>query len=380
MKNILFRLYLNLMRSGAKLTRIKENKVVILNGAGRSGSNGYLFAKYLRQHHPEYDVALVEPWPSSHLPLKTWRQIGVAKYIFTTHQPFKIHRKQISIQFWHGIPLKRMGIMANNTDYKTDERNARLWRRNADMVCSSSDFYETLMSACTGIETSKYRQVGFPRLDALTRPAVTKKELLQQLFGQDDVQAQIGIFMPTFRYEMADKEIMNCIKDGNFLALPDFDAEKLNASLKAKNQFLIVKLHPYEMRLFKKQHSHFSNISFLNNDFLYQHDYDLYELLGSTDFLITDFSSIYFDYLNLNKPIIFITAYLEQYEKTRGLLFGPFKEVVPGKCVNTQTQLLEAVAAPDHYQAKRQYWRNLTNEVQSASYCEQVFTLMTKKY
>ena len=376
MKSFLFRLYLALMKLVARFTPMQDNKVVILNGAGRSGSNGYLFGKYLEKSHPEYEVTLVEPWPSSHLPLKTWREIGTAKFVLTTHQPFKVHAKQINIQFWHGIPLKRMGIMANNTTRKTDQRNAELWQKNADIVCSSSDLYESLMSACCGIETNKYQKTGFPRLDALKSPAISKKQLLMDLFKVEDDDAKIGIYMPTFRYEMEDSQIMRQVEQGNFLTLADFDIEQLNHNLKQKQQYLIVKLHPYEMRLFEDLHSNFSNITFLNNDYLNQQDVDLYELLGNTDFLITDYSSIYFDYLTIDKPIIFLTNYLQQYEEKRGLLMGPYEDVVPGICVKTQQELLEALDKPDQFQQKRHYWLNLSNQVQADSNCENVVKLM----
>lgn len=376
MKNFLFRLYLTAMKVIARFTPIQSNKVVVLNGAGRSGSNGYLFGKYLQKSHPEYEVTIVEPWPSSHLPLKTWRDIGAAKFVLTTHQPFKVHAKQVNIQFWHGIPLKRMGFMANNTSSKVDQRNAKLWQKNADIVCSSSDLYESLMSACCGIETNKYLKTGFPRIDALKNSVINKKQLLGDLFEIKDDEAQIGIYMPTFRYEMEDNQIMKQVQQGNFLTLSDFNGEQLNNSLKKNHQYLIVKLHPYEMNLFKHLQSNYSNIAFLNNDYLYQQNIDLYELLGNTDFLITDFSSIYFDYLNIDRPIIFVTNYLRQYEEKRGLLMSPYEEIVPGMCVKTQYELIQALAMPDQYSAKRHYWLKLTNQVQNQSSCANVVELL----
>ncbi len=111
-------------------------------------------------------------------------------------------------------------------------------------------------------------------------------------------------------------------KRETFFAFRDFDVEKLNTELKKRHQYLIVKLHPYEMRLFANFKSSYSNISFMNNDYLFDHNYDLYELLGDTDFLMTDFSSIYFDYLHLNKPIVFVTNFLEQYEKNARITNG----------------------------------------------------------
>ncbi|MBA1395032.1 CDP-glycerol--glycerophosphate glycerophosphotransferase, partial [Lactobacillus sp. XV13L] len=146
--------------------------------------------------------------------------------------------------------------------------------------------------------------------------------------------------------------------------LPDFDVAKLNDALKAQHQYLVVKLHPYEMRFLANYASSYSNLAFLNNDYFSQHDCDLYEVLGVTDFLVTDFSSVYFDYLNLKRPVIFITNYLKQYEKVRGLLIGPYQKVVPGPCVKTQAELLAALRRPDHYQQKRQYWLDLTNQLQ----------------
>lgn len=380
MKSLLFRLYLSWMSFLARFTTMEDNNIVILNGSGRSGSNGYLFYKYLQLHHPEYNVTLVEPWPSSHLSWDIWQKIGAARYVITTHQPFKVRKRQINVQCWHGVPLKRMGIMANNTLRKDTKRNERLWHKNADIVASSSDLYETLMSACMAIETKKYHKLGFPRLDALKQPVISKKELLKDLFKTEDDQAQIGIYMPTFRYELDDPAIMAKIKAGNFFAFDDFDAAELNEALKKNHQYLIVKLHPYEMRLFANFNSQFTNIAFLNNDYLFDHNYDLYELLGDTDFLMTDFSSIYFDYLHLNKPIVFVTNFLQQYEKTRGLLMGPYEEITPGICVNSQRELIRNLSELDNNQLKnrRLYWLHLTDQVNSDHACDLLFDYMTK--
>lgn len=380
MKSFLFRLYLAWMKFLCHFTTMEDNNVVVLNGAGRSGSNGYIFYKYLQLNHPEYNVTLVEPWPSSHLSWKTWQKIGAAKYVITTHQPFKARKHQMNVQLWHGVPLKRMGIMANNTKRRDNQRNANLWHKTADVVTSSSDLYETLMSACMAIETKKYQKLGFPRLDALRQPVISKAQFLQDLFNTQDSKAQIGIYMPTFRYELEDKSIMHKIAKGNFFAFTDFNGEKLNEELKKRHQYLVVKLHPYEMRLFENFQSNYSNIAFMNNDYLFDHDYDLYELLGNTDFLLTDFSSIYFDYLHLNKPIIFVTNFLKQYEKTRGLLLGPYEEITPGICVNTQSELINNLDSLDNQQLKnrRLYWLDLTNQVKGDNYSEQVFNYMTK--
>lgn len=378
MKSFLFRLYLAMMSFFARFTPMQDSDIVVLNGSGRSGSNGYLFYKYLQLNYPEYNVTLVEPWPSSHLGWNTWQKIGAARYVITTHQPFKVRKGQINVQFWHGVPLKRMGIMANNTRRRDNRRNEKLWHKNADIVTSSSDLYESLMSACMAIESKKYHKLGFPRLDFLKQPAISQEQLLKDLFKTEDQAAKIGIYMPTFRYELDDPKIMKQIKAGNFFAFQDFNGAALNEALKRQHQYLIVKLHPYEMRLFANFNSKYSNIAFLNNDYLFNHNYDLYELLGDTDFLITDFSSIYFDYLNLNKPIVFVTNFLKQYEKTRGLLLGPYEEITPGICVNSQNELIRNLPQLDNQQLRnrRLYWLHLTNQVHGDNYCDKIFKYM----
>lgn len=375
MKSFLFRLYLGLLKFALHFVRTRPDEYVILNGAGRSGSNGYIFYKYLKKNQPQIKATLVEPWPSSHLPWATWVKIGRAKYLFTTHQPFKIKKMQVCTSFWHGIPLKRMGLMAANTDYAANQKNAQLWCKSADHVTSSSALYATLMSACIGIEGKKYQETGFPRIDALYQPALSKQELLKDLFAVADSQAKIGVYMPTFRFELADREVMLQIENGNFFAFSDFDGAKLNAALASLHHYLIIKLHPYEMKMVQASRHLYSNICFLDNDYLFKKKIDLYELLGQTDYLITDFSSIYFDYLHLNKPVFFITNFLTQYEKTRGLLLTPYKKVVPGLTVNSQVELLSALMnlGQDDFQRARQYWLSLTYTVPRTENCRRVW-------
>lgn len=378
MKNLLFKLYLGCIKFILKFTTTNENSYVVLNGSGRSGSNGYIFYKYLKNNHPDLNVTIIDPWPTSHINWKMWLKIGQAKYIFTTHQPFKIKRKQICTCFWHGIPLKRMGFMALNDNYANDINNMKIWQKNADRVITSSCLYESLMSACVAIEGSKYQKLGFPRIDALYNPAISKTKLLKDLFKITDEDAKIGVYMPTFRFELNDKDVMQQINNGNFFAFKDFDIKILNDNLAKLKQFLIIKLHPYEMKAFDAKNFNYSNIIFLDNTYLYQNELDLYEILGLTDFLITDYSSIYFDYLHLNKPIIFITNYLKNYEEVRGLLLDPYQKVVPGDTVNNEQELLFSLTnlESDKFEKKRKYWLSLSYSIDLDDNCRRNFAAL----
>lgn len=378
MKEILFKAYFALLRLRLKLTKT-TNSWVILNGAGRSGSNGYLFYKWLKQHHPEVEVTLVEPWPSSHLSWSTFKKIGQAKFIVTTHEPFKVKKGQVSISLWHGIPLKRMGFAANNTSFKADLHELKVWQKNADVVVTSSDLYSSLMTACVGLENSKYITTGFPRIDALANSTFSKQQLLNDLFNLDDKDTKIGIYMPTFRWELENEQVIKQVQAGNFMALTDFDLEQLNSALARNNQCLLVKLHPYEMKLVNDLHFKADRIAFLNDRYLRENQLDLYELLPATDFLMTDFSSIYFDYLHLNKPIIFVANYLSEYQQKRGLLLSPYEDVTPGAKVTTQAQLHAALdnLVDDNFASQRQTWLKMTYQVASEGNSQRLYEWIT---
>ncbi len=211
------------------------------------------------------------------------------------------------------------------------------------------------MSACVGISDDKYLRVGFPRIDALYGQADELSEaIIEQLFDAPKVnkQTKLGIYMPTFRFELENESVMQEISAGNFLAVSDFDLQQLNAFLQQHNQFLLVRLHPYEQK-FMKQELRLSNIAVLEDAYLVEHELDLYEILRVTDYLITDFSSVYFDYLHLNKPVYFLANHLNEYLAKRGILLDPYEKVTPGVKVTSQTELEQAMVSDDHCAAKR---------------------------
>lgn len=230
------------------------------------------------------------------------------------------------------------------------------------------------MTSCISVKASKYVRTGFPRIDALYNPEVTKADVLKQYFNVTDVTAKIGVYMPTFRYELEDDSIMDKISRGNFFAFDYFDLSKLEQVLQKKNKYLIVKLHPYEMKKIDEKCKNYDHIYFLKDIDLFKFNYDMYDLLGNTDFLITDFSSVYFDYLHLDKPIYFVTNFLKEYEKTRGLLMGPYADIVPGAKINTFVELLDILENDtDTFAHARHQWLNMTYEIDFQQNCKRCF-------
>lgn len=109
--------------------------------------------------------------------------------------------------------------------------------------------------------------------------------------------------------------------DPDYFSKANIDFQSLNSQLEKLGYAFFLKLHPL---------TKFSPVDKFSNIFQINNDVDIYPFLTYTDFLITDYSSIYFDYLLLDKEIIFIPYDLENYTKNRELYFS-FDEITPGK-------------------------------------------------
>lgn len=348
-KQKLFAFYLGVMKWGCKLIPTKPNTVTILNGAGLSGSNAMSFYQYLKTEHPELTVNLISGFPSAHLAFSTWRQIAQAKVLVGTHWPFKIHRGQRFVQLWHGIPLKRMGYLALNEDPAAQEKSHRYWWRNVDYLASSGPLYDTLMSACQGLAAHQFLHTGFPRNDEFQLPEATLKErqaTLAGLFADGVVtdQTKIFFYLPTFRMEDGATELSVQLKTGNIFGLSDFAMAAFEQQLADNNIVILAKLHPVEERQvdpakFATAH----RLKVLTNDWFIDQHTELYQFLAATDGLITDYSSVYLDYLLLDRPIVFNVPDLAHYEQTRGFLLAPYDDYTPGPKTTTTAELVQAL-------------------------------------
>ena len=102
------------------------------------------------------------------------------------------------------------------------------------------------------------------------------------------------------------------------------------------------------------------------NEDLFKKGIKLYELLGNTDALLTDYSSVYFDYLLTDKPIGFTIDDFELYGKNRGgyAIDNPL-EMMPGMKINTFDDLVQFLTCvsegKDNYVAVRHQVNNLCN-------------------
>ena len=158
-----------------------------------------------------------------------------------------------------------------------------------------------------------------------------------------------------------------------------------NANLKRlldnKNALLICKPHPNDEGVFSTYNG--ERIHVVLNDDLRRENVTLYDFLNTVDILITDYSSIYFDYLLLNRPIIFHMPDLEEYREKRGFILDPLEEWIPGDVSISDNELvyalMDAIDRPEKWEEDRVRLRRLlfkhTDGKSSERVCDLVLRL-----
>ena len=235
-----------------------------------------------------------------------------AKYTFYTHNFTGSHfcDKQIRCFLTHGIPLK-------------DTRNC-FWDANAntDIICTSEEAAK-LRCKTFGGGSDRVRLLGFPRNDELFLKSNAREKL-----GIAE-KGKLILWMPTFKHQAnngrndfaKEREKDIGLIDGEFM-------QELNSYLSQNDAVLVIKYHPNQDMRFVENFD-LSNIKTYVNKDIYKHNVGIYELLSAADGLITDFSSVLFDYLLCDRPIGFELNDLSDYE--RGFLVDNPLDYMPGK-------------------------------------------------
>lgn len=153
--------------------------------------------------------------------------------------------------------------------------------------------------------------------------------------------------MPTFR---KNKNTGVDFGDLNHLGVPllhsQEDFERLNRELKSNGTVLVIKLHPAEDTSFM-QLNRYSNILFLSDADLKKKRITSYALLADSDALLTDYSSVYYGYLLLDRPIGLVVEDLEAYGQRNGFAYGEYKDFVKGFSIQNMEQFLSFIRELD---------------------------------
>ncbi len=231
-----------------------------------------------------------------------------------------------TVLLWHGVPLKTISWDAQFPDESAPVRmaNERVADEFDGVVVPDDNLADVFES---GLHVNRDRMIrtGYPRIDALASDVPgsdigadgAARERIRRLAENHPV----FVYLPTFRGgdEGSPTEQLDCRALGEFL--------------EAEDAYFVVKTHPRD-RFDPPNHSRIVRLP---------GECDIYPILRYADVLVTDYSSVYFDFLALDRPVVFYAYDRDEYEETRGFYFD-YDEIAAGSVASTFAELLDALA------------------------------------
>lgn len=262
------------------------------------------------------------------------KYLATAKYLINdTSFPFYFHKReeQVYANIWHGTPLKTMGMDIKQrkfADHKNIQRNFLF----ADYFVSPNQYtYEKLLRS-HDVETIFNGQIldtGYPRVDLMFNANQTKvRERLGVPSGK-----KIMLYAPTWRGRLNEEE------NESKKLLQDLGKLQKHTD---EDTVVLLKSHYYTRKFFKGQGM---------EHLLVPEELDTNELLAVVDVLITDYSSIFFEFLPTKRPVIFYAYDESDYQTTRGT-YIPMNEL-PGPLCRTVDEVIERIQDLDS--VKKEY-------------------------
>lgn len=341
------RRYITTMKRAYKLMRLfplSSDTIVFESGQGKQfgDSPRAIYEELVRRNDPRRKIWIY----NGHIPQKDefttvvkrhspqffWH-LATAKYWINNHNfPHYIHRRKngVYIQTWHGTPLKRMFLDQDNFYGRDSGYISRVTEASAQWseLISPSPYATKAMRSSYGY-TGRVHEIGYPRNDLLSSPdASTIRESLRQRMGIS-ADKTVVLYAPTFRDDRPTTK-------GRFEFNWPFDLPQFMAML-GEDVVVLVRTHvlvsnklpiPDELR------SRVKDVS--------KHP-DIQELFLASDMLITDYSSSFFDYAILKRPIIFYAFDLENYRDNLRGFYLDYESDLPGPIVRTEVELAETI-------------------------------------
>ena len=292
-----------------------------------------------------------------------------AKYVFHTHgmgmMSSYVPDSQTVFDMWHGTALKSLG------DHSAD------YHKRSTNILATCDFSKNYFKECFGYKEEQFFIGGYPRCEQLFE----NNNTLEQVGITKENYSKVVLYMPTFR-KASNWGITDSERD-----FPLFNQESLkefNEFLSERKIMFIIKPHPAQDNL-EMFNLDFSNIKIIKNDLLLSKKIMPYNFIGEADILLTDYSSIYFDYLLTQRPIGFVIDDIDEYSGKRGFVVDNPLDYMPGekiKDVEDLKKFLDGIlAGNDDWQEKRKEINDLVNFDQSLQYSKKIldFVGITKE-
>ncbi len=251
-------------------------------------------------------------------------------------------RDQVYLQTWHGTPLKRLGYdleieggNAINTIKEIRIKNDRDARRYTYLLSPSSFCTEKLTSSFNLKDLHSddiIIEAGYPRNDFLFTYSEQDCIRIKKALGIPE-NKKVILYAPTWRDNQHEAGL-------GYTYTPGVDFENLRRQL-VDEYVILFRAHYFVSNSFDFE----AYRGFVLDVSRYD---DINELYIISDLLITDYSSVFFDYANLKKPIIFYMYDLDDY-KNQLRDFYIELDSLPGEIIQTEDELINAVRKSDIY-------------------------------
>lgn len=268
------------------------------------------------------------------------KYLAKSKYwIFNYKIPdyLKPKKKQVFVQCWHGTPLKRLGCDLIHFDnllntMKGMKKRYKIEASKFSYFISPSKFAsEKFISAWNLKEIGRENIIieeGYPRNDFLFNYKETDILKIKKELGIENDKRKIILYAPTYRSNQHESGVGYVYKE-------EIDFERFKKKFGDK-YIILFRPHYFIANSFdfSKYEGFVYDVSKID---------DINELYIITDILITDYSSVFFDYANLRRPMIFYMYDLAHYRDESNGFYIDIEKELPGPIVETQDELEEAL-------------------------------------
>lgn len=251
-----------------------------------------------------------------------------ARWVFTTygiHGDRRGRRGQMVINLWHG---EQGGKLVGRYDGTR--------QIDCDLTPATSSVGRALRAASFGVPPDRVPVLGAPRNDRLlSAPAERARRCLAGGLEREFV----ALWMPTFRNAWGWRSSSEPRKDGDDrdLLAPGVLAQ-LGDWASASGAVIAIKVHPSELGRIETDHP---AIRVLDNDRVHSCGLTTNQLLAGADVLVTDVSSVWQDYLLLDRPMVCAFPDIKSYRRSRGINLEPYSEWFPGQLVQSAQELVD---------------------------------------
>lgn len=315
------------------------------------------------------------PVPCAVLPARSaagirafWRA-GVVVHTHGVYGSRRAGRRKRWVNIWHGMPIKRL------------EAASAVGRHQTTVTIATAPVHAEHLAATWGLAAEQVAIVGLPRNDVLVRSAGGRRpDALRRLVGD----RPLVVWLPTFRTNAggparADGGV-DGVDTGTASQFAGASTEAADALFGRLGVHAVLKPHPLAP---PPTRASLPNLEVWTDDDVRAAGLTLYELLAHADVLVSDHSSVWVDFLLVDRPMVFAVSDLDEYASSRGFYFDDLPGLLPGPLVTDldglEAALAAALAGDDGWASRRAEARGFHHTHTDAGAADRVAALVVEQ-